>query len=152
MYSGQEEEESEVNNSGSSVVPQGFAGLWALKTSWIWGSTSRRTSDQEEQCGLYPGRGTLDQVYTLTRVDPNPNPVLEGHRNLDNQSTWKRVMIMSPEVPCGRHSGDMELMVYCNSWFDYAWLEWEEDLQPQAEEKYLLVLFMSEEKTGAGDG
>ncbi|KAI3371695.1 hypothetical protein L3Q82_024259 [Scortum barcoo] len=53
---------------------------------------------QEEQCGFRPGRGTLDQLYTLHRV-------LEG--------LWEFVCPTSPHVLCGSGEGIRP----CPSWY-----------------------------------
>ncbi|KAI3353426.1 hypothetical protein L3Q82_019953 [Scortum barcoo] len=53
---------------------------------------------QEEQCGFRPGRGTLDQLYTLHRV-------LEG--------LWEFASTSSPHVLCGSGEGIRP----CPSWY-----------------------------------
>ena len=46
-----------------SLPGQVYAGVLEKR---VWSIVESRI--QEEQCGFCPGRGTLDQIYTLTRV------------------------------------------------------------------------------------
>ncbi|KAI3367628.1 hypothetical protein L3Q82_026470 [Scortum barcoo] len=60
---------------------------------------------QEEQCGFRPGRGTLDQLYTL----PSAAGCLRVYGSLPNQSTcalwiWRRHSTVSLVVFCGECS------------------------------------------------
>ncbi len=60
---------------------------------------------QEEQCGFCHGRGTVDKLFTLTRL-------LGGHGSLLIHSTrvlwtWRRFRPISPMEPCRGYCGSM---------------------------------------------